>query len=199
MCAHRRRRRTSKNVFQPRCGSAAATQLTPKLAAAPSPTSVFMSGRPAPSAAKPDARMSRPGPSSAATDSAAWNGGEWSACSHAGAFAHACARCARLDSAASAQANTRSRDTAASRASLADRLAASVAARPPAAAPSSERGDDRKPPSVRACRACVCRSPGEEAVLAPCAASMAGSTACEVLWNHVQHCVDGWMDGWVGG
>ena len=36
---------SSKNVFQPRCGMAAATQLTPKEAVAPRPTSVFMSGR----------------------------------------------------------------------------------------------------------------------------------------------------------
>ena len=53
---------SSKNVFQPRCGMAAATQLTPKEAVAPRPTSVFMSGRFWSRADIPPTRMSRPGP-----------------------------------------------------------------------------------------------------------------------------------------
>lgn len=53
---------SSKKVRHPSDGSAAATHDTPNDAVAPSPTSVFMSGRPARREEKPLVRISRPGP-----------------------------------------------------------------------------------------------------------------------------------------
>ena len=62
-------------------------------------------------------------PRSATTESAACSGGECSACSQAGAPAHACARCASPDSADSPQANARFWVTSRSLRALASRLA----------------------------------------------------------------------------
>ena len=59
---------SSKKVFQPRPGSPAAMQLTPKLALAPSPTRVLMSGAPLRHALHPSTSSSRPGPVPVAAD-----------------------------------------------------------------------------------------------------------------------------------
>jgi len=53
---------SSKKVFHPRLGSPAAMQLTPKLALAPRPTRVLMSGAPLRQAFHPSTSSSRPGP-----------------------------------------------------------------------------------------------------------------------------------------